>query len=173
MTFDAPESDFELLAPGTVASVHVIATGKVLSAPISRRSPAADPETRTVHVEIDIPDPKRQIPVNTTGQVRIEVGAPVKALEMPLVSGSITGSKAAVFTVDDGVAHQTRLKILGEVGSDLYVEPSIKAGTLVVTEGWATLAEGDHVATRQVPFEGTSSKEAAKNDAEDKKGELP
>ena len=173
MTFDAPESDFDLLGPGTVASVHVVATGKVISAPISRRSPAADPETRTVHVEIDLADATRQIPVNTTGQVRIEVGPPIRALEIPLASGSITGTKAAVFVVDGGVAHQTRLKILGEVGSDLYVEPSIKAGTFVVTEGWATLAEGDRVATREIPYEGTSSSAAAKKDVEESTGATP
>ena len=165
MTFDVPEIDFELVAPGTVASVHVVATSKTFPATIARRSPSADPETRTAHVEIDLADPDRQIPVNTTGEVRIDVGQPIHALEMPLSAASITGTKAAVFTIDGDVARQKRLKILGEVGSDLFVEPAIKAGTLVVTEGWATLAEGDHVAPREVPYDGSSSTGAAEKDS--------
>ena len=101
MTFDAPESDFDLLGPGTVASVHVVATGKVISAPISRRAPAADPETRTVHVEIDLADATRQIPVNTTGQVRIEVGPPIRALADRYLYDPVTIQvKAATLTID-------------------------------------------------------------------------
>jgi RND family efflux transporter MFP subunit len=167
MTFDVPESDFDLVAPGTVATIRLIATGKSVAGTVSRRSPAADPETRTVHVEIDLADANRAIPVNTTGEVRIEVGEPIHAMEVPLSAASITGSKAAIFTVDGDVVRQKRLKILGEVGSDLYIEPALKAGTQVVTEGWATLAEGDHVAAKQVPFEGIASNEAAKKDGKD------
>jgi len=100
-------------------------------------------------VEIDLADAQRTIPVNTTGEVRIEVGRPIHALAMPLAAASITGSKAAVFVVDDAVVHAKRLTILGEVGSDLFVEPEIAPGTPIVTEGWATLADGDHVAARE------------------------
>ena len=163
MTFDVPESDFDLVAPGTVANIRLVATGKAIAGSVSRRSPSADPETRTAHVEIDLADPTREIPVNTTGEVRIEVGAPIHALVMPLVAASITGSKAAVFIVEGDVVHQKRLKILGEVGSDLFVEPELQAGTPIVTEGWATLAEGDRVTTKQIPYEGISSRKAAEN----------
>jgi RND family efflux transporter MFP subunit len=170
MTFDVPESDFDLVAPGTVADIRLVATGKTIAGSVSRRSPSADPETRTAHVEIDIADTKREIPVNTTGEVRIEVGEPIHALVMPLVAASITGSKAAVFIVEGEVVRQKRLKVLGEVGSDLFVAPELPAGTPIVTEGWATLAEGDRVATRQIPYPGTSSSKAAEN-ADRKEGQ--
>jgi membrane fusion protein (multidrug efflux system) len=167
MTFDVPESDFDLVAPGTVATIRLVATGKTIAGTVSRRSPAADPETRTAHVEIDLADANRTIPVNTTGEVRIEVGEPIHAIEMPLMAASITGSKAAIFTMDGDLVRQKRVKILGEVGSNLYVEPALEAGTPVVTEGWATLADGDRVAAKPVPYEGTSSNEAATKDGED------
>jgi membrane fusion protein (multidrug efflux system) len=163
MTFDVPESDFDLVGPGTMATIRLVATKKMIKGTVSRRSPSADPDTRTAHVEIDLADPEREIPVNTTGEVRIEVGEPIHALEMPLVAASITGSKAAVFVVDGDVVHQERLKVLGEVGSDLFVDPSLPAGTLIVTEGWATLTEGDRVAPRPVAYRATSSSEAAES----------
>ena len=148
--------------------VHLVATDATIAGTIARRSPSADPETRTAHVEIDLADPKRQIPVNTTGEVRIEVGEPIHALEMPLASASMTGSKATVFIVDGDVVHQKRLKILGEIGSDLFVEPALNAGTPIVTEGWATLADGDRVATKQIPYQGASSTKAAAENANKK-----
>jgi len=72
MTADAPETDFDVVAAGTNTSVHVYATKKDFAGTITRRSPAADPATRTVHFEIDLPDPARLIPVGTTGEVHIE-----------------------------------------------------------------------------------------------------
>ncbi|MGH7436270.1 MAG: efflux RND transporter periplasmic adaptor subunit, partial [Polyangiaceae bacterium] len=74
VAFDVPESDFDSVAPGAPIRVHVVATDATLSATISRRSPSADPDTRTVHCEADVPNSNRDIPVNTTAEVRIEVG---------------------------------------------------------------------------------------------------
>jgi membrane fusion protein, multidrug efflux system len=152
MTFDVPESDFEDVAPGTPLSIHVLATDKTLAGTIARRSPSADPETRTVHAEVDLVDPNREIPVNTTGEVSIEVGRPVPATAVPLVAASISESKATLFALDGDVAHRKTYAVDGEQGSDLFVETALPPGTRVVTEGRATLADGDRVEAREVPY---------------------
>jgi RND family efflux transporter MFP subunit len=157
MTFDVPEDDFGVVPPNAGLSVRLMATGRTLAGTVSRRSPSADPDTRTVHVEVDLPDPNREIPVNTTGEVKIEVGDPQPATALPLDSASISGSKAAFFVVDNGVAHKTTYKTLGERGGTLFVDASLKAGSQVVTEGRALLADGDRVAPKQVPFAATAA----------------
>jgi membrane fusion protein (multidrug efflux system) len=160
MTVDVPESDFKFVPPGAAVSLHVIATDETRSASISRRSPAADPDTRTVHVEVDVADPKRLIPVNTTGELRIEVGDPAPATTVPLYAASVSGSKATLFVVEDGIAHKRTLHVLGEQGSSLFVEPLLKAGTSVVTEGQFLLEDGERVAAKLVPY-GTVQMNAA------------
>ena len=55
---EVPEGDFEVVAVGTPVQVRALATNRDLRAKIARRSPAADLSTRTVHLEIDIPDPE-------------------------------------------------------------------------------------------------------------------
>ncbi|HEX8792227.1 MAG TPA: efflux RND transporter periplasmic adaptor subunit [Polyangiaceae bacterium] len=152
MNFDVPESDFDAVAVGTPVSIHVVATDKTLGGAISRRSPSADPDTRTVHVECDLADPNREIPVNTTGEARIEVGQPIHATAVPLYAASITGTKAALFLVDNGVARKSTFPVLGERGSDLFLDTSLKPGTLVVTEGRTALSNGEHVAPTQVAY---------------------
>jgi RND family efflux transporter MFP subunit len=152
MTFDVPEGDFGMVAPGTALTVRVLATGETFSGTVSRRSPSADADTRTVHCEVDIPDPKRHLPVNTTGEVRIEVGQPRPATAVPLDAASITGSKAVLFVVDGGKAHKATYRVEGELGGSLFVDTSLKAGTPVVSEGRAILADGDAVAMKLVPF---------------------
>ena len=152
MTFDVPEDDFAVVSPETPLSVRLLATGRTLAGAIARRSPSADGDTRTVHVEVDLSDPNKGIPVNTTGEARIDVGEPQLATAVPLDSASISGSKATLFVVGDGVAHKTTYRTLGERGGTLYLDTSLEPGAQVVTEGRAVLAEGDRVAAKVAAF---------------------
>jgi RND family efflux transporter MFP subunit len=158
MTIDVPESDFDIVAPATVVSVHLMATERDVAAKISRRAPSADTDTRTVHVEIDIDDPKREIPVNTTGEVFIEVGQPIGATQIRLVSASITGKIASIWIVDGGFAHRETFPLLGERGDNLFIDPALRPGTLVVTEGQFVLSDGDRVQAKQVAYGPTESR---------------
>jgi RND family efflux transporter MFP subunit len=152
MTFDVPEEDFDAVLPSTPVSIHVLAKAQTVSGAIARRSPSADPETRTVHVEVDLVDPDRQIPVNTTGEAKIAVGRPVQATRVPLTAASISGPKATLFVVEDGVARKKTFTALGEEGSDLYLDTALPAGAHVVTEGRAALLDGDRVAPKEAAY---------------------
>jgi membrane fusion protein (multidrug efflux system) len=162
MTVDVPENDFDVVAPGTPLTLRVVATGQTFTASITRRSPSADPDTRTVHCEVDIPNSSHVIPVNTTGEVRIEVGQPRVATAIPLDAASISGSKAAVFVVEGGVARKATFKVLGERGGTLYVDSTLQPGTPVVTEGRAVLVDGDAVTEKGVAFAPNATADAAK-----------
>lgn len=151
MTGDAPEIDFDFIPPGTRVMVHVYATNKDLQATVTRRAPAADPATRTVHFEIDIPDPTRAIPVGTTGEVRVNVGTPVSATEVPLYAATVRGAKASVFTIERGVAHQQTVPVKGEAGGSLFLDPALPPGSAVVAEGRALLEDGDSVTVKELP----------------------
>jgi membrane fusion protein, multidrug efflux system len=157
MTFEVPEGDFEAVAQETPVSIHLLATSKKIGGAIARRSPAADPDTRTVHVEVDLDNAAHEIPVNTTGEVKIEVGQPKRATAVPLVAATITGSKAALFVIDGDVVHKRTFEIEGEEGDTLCLETTLKSGSRIVTEGRALLADGDRVAPKDVPFGATLS----------------
>jgi membrane fusion protein (multidrug efflux system) len=149
MTADVPENDFDDVNPGKEVTIHVYATGKDVVGAITRRAPAADPSSRTIHIEVDIPDPNRVIPVGTTGELRVEVGAPAPAVEVPLSSAKIEDVKATVFYVEGDTAHVKTFKMLGEGRGVLYAAPSdIKAGTPIVTEGRSLLKEGEKVSAK-------------------------
>ncbi len=149
---DVPEGDFAAVAPGTSASIRLLATGAHLTGKVSRRSPAADPSTRTIHLEIDLADPERKIPVRSTAELIIEVGEPVPATEVPLAAASVRNARASLFVVEGNVAHKMQVDVLGEAAGNLFVDPTLKPGVQVVTEGRALLKDGDQV---------VASKEAA------------
>ncbi len=142
---DVPEEDFAAVAPGTPTSIRLLATGANLTGKVSRRSPAADPSTRTIHLEIDLADPKRKIPVRSTAELSIEVGEPVPATKVPLAAASVRNAKASLFVVESDVARKMQVGVLGEAAGNLFVDPTLKPGAHVVTEGRTLLKDGDHV----------------------------
>ena len=149
MTVDVPENDFNVVVPGKAIRLFEYATGKEIGGSITRRAPAADPGTRTVHVEIDIPDPKHEIPVGTTGELRVDVGEPIPATEVPLAAANVTDTKSTLYVVDGDMAHGKTFVALGEAQGMLFVKPGdLAPGALVVTQGRSVLKDGDHVLSK-------------------------
>jgi RND family efflux transporter MFP subunit len=142
---EVPEADFEVVAPATPVRVQALATRRELRATIARRSPAADISTRTIHLEVDVPDPDRTLPVGTTAELTVEVGQPAAATLVPLVAAAQRGNKATVYVVEGGLAHKSVYGVLGEREGNLYLEPSLRPGSHVVTEGRGLLKDGDRV----------------------------
>jgi RND family efflux transporter MFP subunit len=146
VTAEVPEGDFAYVGPSTPVRIRMLATGEAVSGAISRRSPAANDSTRTVHFEVDLRDPERRFPVGTTAELAIDVGTPESATVVPSVAASVRGDKATVFVVEDGKASRRAFAVKGEEQGMLYLDPALKAGSEVVTEGRSLLDDGDRVA---------------------------
>jgi RND family efflux transporter MFP subunit len=148
ITVDVPEEDFAAVTPETPVRLHFLSTGKDVVAKISRRAPAADQATRTAHIEIDVEDHERTIPVWTTAEISLDVGSPAPATAIPLASASVHGEKASIIVVAGDTAHGTVVKVVGERGGTLYLDAAaLPPGAKVVTEGRTVLADGDAIAT--------------------------
>jgi RND family efflux transporter MFP subunit len=164
VTVDASEKDLDALAPSTVVQIDILATGSHLSAGISRRAPRVDPKTRTIHFEVDVPDPGRQYPVGATAIVHVGVGKAVPATEVPIYAATQDEGKAKLFVVEHEIAHAKTLPVTGEVGGAVYFAlAALPAGSMVVTEGRALLSDGDRVLAHvddEVPDSGAPEDDA-------------
>lgn len=149
LTAEVPENDFAAVAPGAPAKIRVVATGEEIRHAISRRAPGADPATRTVHFEIDLPNADHRLPVYTTAEISLDVGEPKPVTQIPLAAASVRGKKADLFVVNGGKAHLETVPVVGESGGDLFLEPSLEAGSLVVLQGRTLLGDGDPVLFKQ------------------------
>jgi membrane fusion protein, multidrug efflux system len=152
VTADVPEGDFAAVAPGRRVKIRMLANGQHLVGKITRRSPAADLATRTIHFEVDLPDPKRTLPVGTSAELTIEVGDPRPATAIPLIAAAVRGSTATLFVVQGATSRKLNARVVGEAGNTLYVDPALPAGARVVIEGRTSLRDGDHVAPQLAPF---------------------
>jgi RND family efflux transporter MFP subunit len=151
VTAEVPEGDFGYIAPGTIVKLRMLATGAETAGTIARRSPAASGSTRTMHFEVDLPDPKRLIPVGTTAEIGIKIGTPEPASIVPGIAASVREKSATIFVVDNARAKKIVVPVKGESVGTLYVDTSLKPGTLIVTEGRSLLADGDAVVTASTP----------------------
>lgn len=142
---DAPEVDVNGLKEHTPVTVRLIANGTTMPAVISRLAPSADPLTRTVHFEIDLDPQLVAVPVGTSAEIRVAVGDAVAATMIPLTAAKVRGDVATVFVVERDVVRAQTVKVLGERGGSLYLEPTLAPGTQVVKEGRNTLSDGDQV----------------------------
>lgn len=150
LTADVPELDFEAVAVGTAVKLHVLSTRKDAEGTIARRSPSADPSTRTIHFEVELANGARELPVNTTAEVFVEVGRPVPATEIPLLAAAIRGEKASVFVVEKDQAEKKSVRILGEQGATIFLDPKdLPAGAEVVTQGRGLLSNHDRVTAKR------------------------
>jgi RND family efflux transporter MFP subunit len=153
ITVDVPESDLDAVAPETPVRIHLLSTGKDVVAKISRRAPAADQTTRTARVEIDVDDRERAIPVWTTAEISLDVGAPIAATAIPLAAAAVRGAKASIFVVAGDTAHAMLVKVVGEHGGALFLDAAaLPAGTKVVGEGRTVLSDGDAIAATVAPW---------------------
>lgn len=162
LTAFVPEIDFDGVPPKTGASIHLLATGKKLPGEVARRAPAADRSTRTVRIEIDLANNAHEIPVGTTAEISVEVGAPVDATEVPLLAAKVRGKKASLFVIEESVAKKVDVDVLGERDGSLFVTTALPPGAHVVTQGRSLLANGDRVNAR---VEGASKRPAPLKDA--------
>jgi HlyD family secretion protein len=160
---EVPALDVPLVEPGTPVEVTVSGLpGVRLSAKVSRVGFVLDEKTRTMHVEVDVPNPKQQLRPGMYGvaSLRLKNMAP-GVLRVP--SSAITHavadegepvgriSRAVVYVVRGGKAHRTRVECgatyansLGRAGieilsglrpTDLVVlNPDIRWGPAVPVE---------------------------------------
>ena len=149
LTVEVPEADFDAVPPGTPVRIHLLANGRDLTGTISRRAPSADSNTRTVHIEIDLPNQDRSIPVGTTAEVRLDAGQAVPATEIPLAAASVRGKQATVVVVEGDVARKRTVRVRGERGGSLFIDPALKSGSLIVLEGRESVSEGDKVQAKR------------------------
>lgn len=144
VVFDVPEIDYPLVKVNTPVELRLMATGQHVGAVISRRAPAAGTSTRTLRLEIDLNSRDVTVPVGTSVEVRLEVGTPREATELPLLAAKVRGTKATVYVIENGAAKKLQVPVLGERAGSVFVT-ELAANASVVTEGRAALAEGDRV----------------------------
>jgi RND family efflux transporter MFP subunit len=95
-----PESLASFVHLGDTAQIQVQALNKTFSGIVKRDTASLDPSTRTMQVEIDVPNPKGELEPGMYAQVTLDVQRSQNALVVPIQSLDQSGATPFVLVVD-------------------------------------------------------------------------
>lgn len=141
-----PERYVPLLKVGDNATVSLDAIpGRTFSGQILSLFPSGDPQSRTIPVKVEVPNPDRAIRAGMLSRVTLWVGPPRAAIMVPKDALVLEGPQRAVFVVNDEKAHRVEVQVLGYQGELAEVNGNLRPRDLVVVRGNERIQDGQPV----------------------------
>lgn len=140
---DVPEAVVGKLKLGDKLPVRISALETELDSVVSEIAPAADPNSRTFLVKLDLPVVSG-LRAGQFGRVAMPVGE-TTALRVPVAAVVQRGQMEIVFIVVDGRAQLRLVKTGKRIGGEVELVSGVSAGEKVVVENVGRLLDGQPV----------------------------
>jgi RND family efflux transporter MFP subunit len=137
---DVPEAVISHLALGDKPGVRVSGVSNELDGVVSEIAPAADPNSRTFLVKLDLP-PTSGLRAGQFGRAAMPVGE-TSALRAPASSVVQRGQMELIFVVMNGHAQLRIVKTGKRIGDEVEIVSGVDAGEQVVVDGAVNLVDG-------------------------------
>jgi RND family efflux transporter MFP subunit len=162
MVVQVPDRDVPYCQPGDPAVVEIDALpGKKFEAKVARIARSEDPQTKLMHVEVDVPNPTGEIRQGMYGWVTIVLNAETDQLSVPsaCLVGKVQKGHGAVYVVRDSRAHLVPVQVGVDNGELVAIEKGLTAGDQVILQPPPDLRES-------VPVVATPVRSAAKTEGQ-------
>jgi RND family efflux transporter MFP subunit len=149
-----PDRDVPYCEPGDPAVVEIDALpGRHFDAKVARIARAEDPQSKLMHVEIDVPNPKGEIRQGMYGWVTIVLNTEADQLSVPsaCLAGKAQKGHGAVYVVRDGRAHLVPVQIGVDNGELVAVEKGLTDQDEVVVQPPPDLRDNTPVTASGAP----------------------
>ena len=166
LVIPVPESYVRYIHIGDPVNVRVPALNQIIKGKVTRFSVDVKQDTRTMHTEVDVPNPNRQLIPGMYAEAILAVDQSAKALVVPVQAVDHESNKATVFVVDNTNHLEERPVTLGVQNANYAeVETGLKLGDQVVVTERGALKSGELVKPKQVAplvYESPSTDEGSK-----------
>lgn len=153
-----PESLAAKVRIGDSADVAVQATGEHFTGKVERFTDSLDPSTRTMQVEIDVPNPNYHLQPGMYADVRLNANSQNNALVVPVEAVRHQGDTTMVLVLDSSNRVQSRNVQLGVQGSDrVEILSGLREGEQVLVGNLGRYQAGEKVRPKQAAFALASS----------------
>lgn len=150
---EVPERQIARVVPGIPVRLAVDPyTGEVFTGVVSRVVHALDPRSRTMGVEVDIPNPEGKLKPGMFARVDIVVAKRPGALAIPVEAIRLGDGQPSVVTVKGGAAEFTRIELGVADGGWVEVTKGLGEKDAVVLQGKDLVKAGQKV--KAVPATG-------------------
>lgn len=137
------DKDGEHLREGLPAELTVQGLpGQTFFGKVTRFSRTVDPATRTLQVEVELPNPSGVLRPNMSGRVHLSVMRFPHATLLPATALLATDAGTFVFVVREGVAVRVPVKLGHDMGDEVQVLEGLQSRDQVVVVGRDVLSEG-------------------------------
>jgi len=144
------ETQLSMVRRGDAVRITVDAyPGRTFSGRVSRMSGGVDPQTRTVQVEIDIPNVGHLLRPGMYATAQINAGSQ-RGLVVPLTAIVTIGTENYVWAVVDGKTTQRQVNVGRETGTYVELTGGVSPSDTVVFRGADQVREGQAVQSQQV-----------------------
>ena len=156
---NVPQEDAPLVKIGTPVVLTVKEwPGRPFHGSVTRSTLALDPATRSMLVEIDLPNPDHALQPGTFGEVVLQLRRSPQALVVPPGTLIHNGTASSIFIAEQGVARQIPVRTGLSDGSWTEIVEGLNGAEDVVMVGKQTLTDGTPVRTSPYNLpEGTPS----------------
>ena len=148
-----PESLTSKVRIGDSADVHVQATGEHFTGKVTRFTDSLDPSTRTMQVEIDVPNPNYHLQPGMYADVRLSANSVSNALTVPIEAIQRTENKTSVLVVDAQNRVQSREVQVGvESSNNVEILSGLTEGEQVIVGNLGSYQPGELVRPKVSAF---------------------
>lgn len=158
-----PESIAAKVKIGDSADVHVQATGEHFTGKVTRFTDSLDTSTRTMQVEIDVPNPNYHLQPGMYADVTLSANSRLNALTVPIQALQRgENSKTSVLVLDPQNRVQSRPVEVGvESSNNVEILAGLNQGERVIVGNMGSYQPGEQVRPKQAAFTGASGASGA------------
>lgn len=163
LVIPVPEAYVGSIKAGQGVDVDVSALGRSFKGKVARTSFDVHQDTRTMHTEVDVPNPDGKLLPGMYADVRLTLNQDADALVAPLESVDREGDNASVLVVNSAGKIEQHTVALGiENATDVQILSGLEEGDEVVVSDRSSLMPGQQVRSRLAsPAGGAKAKGAS------------
>lgn len=151
LVIPVPESYVRYIRIGDPVNVHVPSLNRTFPGKVARFSVDVRSDTRTMHTEVDVPNPQRVLLPGLYADAELELDQAANVPTVPVEAVSHAGDATHVFVVNgEGVLEERKVQVGMETSSDAQIVSGLSEGELVVVSDRSGLKAGRKVHPQQV-----------------------
>jgi RND family efflux transporter MFP subunit len=144
-----PQGEAFGVVPGVEAELHVPEiAGRTFSGTVTRTANTLQLDTRTLLVEIDVPNPDQALSPGLYGTVELKIPRKTPSLIVPSDALIFNRNGLSVAVVEDGITRIRAVNVVRHFGTTVEVNRGINDGDQVILTPPVSLTDGHRVSVR-------------------------
>lgn len=151
LVIPVPESYVKFIHLGDMVNVNVPSLNRTFPGKVARFSVDVREDTRTMHTEVDVPNPNRVLLPGLYAEATITLEQKKNAISLPLQAVNQENGQTTVDLVDSSNKIEERKVVLGiQTATDSEVLSGLQEGDMVVVSDRSSLKPGEEVRPKTI-----------------------